>query len=782
MAAAGLCDGTDFLAMQLSPATSTRSFRTERLTADLVVVGGGLAGVCAAITAARAGIDVVLVQDRPVLGGNASSEIRLWILGATSHMGNNNRWAREGGVIDEILVDNMHRNPEGNPVLVDMLLVEKVAAEPRIRLLLDTAADEVIRNPATGAIERIGAFSPLNGTRYELVAPLVCDASGDGTIAFLAGAPFRMGAEPREEFGEGLAPPGGSHDLLGHSLYFMTRDTGRPVSFTRPAFAIDPVASIPRWRQFTPKHQGCQFWWIEHGGRLDTVHDTHAIKWELWRIVYGVWDHIKNSGRFPEAETLTLEWVGMIPGKRESRRFEGDVILTQQDLVERREWPDAVSYGGWAVDLHPPDGVYAAGDGCTQWHMQGVYQIPYRCLYARTVPNLFLAGRIISASHVAFGSTRVMATCAHSAQAVGMAAALCRTENLVPRDLLEPARMQRLQRMLLAQDQHIPGVPLDDPADLVRQGRLTASSRLQLAELPASGVVRPLAESQALMLPVQAGPAPRVTIRADVAAATRLAVSLRVSRRPDEHSPTVVLAERRILLEPGAAQDVPLDLPATFDAPRYAFWCLDANPDVAVHTTAFRVSGVLTLFHRKNGAVAKSAVQRPPDGSGMESFEFWTPERRPGGANLAARIEPPLDRFGTDQLTSGINRPSSQPNLWVADPGDPRPRLTCSWDRPQTIARIELVLDTDRDHPMESVLMGHPERVGPFCVRDFVVHDGEGRQLAHVQCNHRTRVTITLDPPATLSRLVIDAEHPGTTAPAAIVDLRGYGPADRAGS
>jgi len=766
-------------AMQAYPPTSARAFRTERIAADLVVVGGGLAGVCAAITAARAGIDVVLVQDRPVLGGNASSEIRLWILGATSHMGNNNRWAREGGVIDEILVENMHRNPEGNPVLVDALLVEKVAAEPRIRLLLDTAADEVARDPTTGAITAVRAFSPSNGTRYELVAPLFCDASGDGTVAFLAGAPFRMGAEAREEFGEGLAPPGGSRDMLGHSLYFMTRDTGRPVAFTRPAFAIDPVQAIPRWRQFTPKHQGCQFWWIEHGGRLDTVHDTHAIKWELWRIVYGVWDHIKNSGRFPEAETLTLEWVGMIPGKRESRRFEGDVILTQQDLVERREWPDAVSYGGWAVDLHPPDGVYAAGDGCTQWHMEGVYQIPYRCLYSKSVPNLFLAGRIISASHVAFGSTRVMATGAHTAQAVGAAAAVCRAERLLPRDLVEPTRMARLQQLLLACGQHIPGAVHEAGADLVRSARVVSSSSLRLAELPPSGEPRPLAESQAMMLPVSRGPAPRVTLLLDVARPTTLRATLRVARRPDEHTPRVVLAECRMPLEPGIRQPVSLDLPATFDAPRYAFWCLEANPDVAVHTSDVRLSGVLAVFHRKNGSVAKSAVQEPPEDSGMESFEFWTPERRPGGRNHAVRIEPPLDRFGIDQLANGVNRPTSQPNLWVADPHDPRPTLTCTWAEPQEVSRVEIVFDTDFDHPMESVLMGHPERLGPFCVRDLALRDETGAELARVHCNHQTRRTILLDPPARLSTLVVEVAHPGAGVPAAVVDLRAYAPEGR---
>ena len=762
--------------MQSFPQTDARSFRKERIAADLVVVGGGLAGVCAAITAARAGIDVVLVQDRPVLGGNASSEVRLWILGATSHMGNNNRWAREGGVIDEILVENMYRNPEGNPVLVDALLVEKIASEPRIRLLLDTAADEVDRDPADGSIRAVWAFSPSNGTRYELVAPLFCDASGDGTVAFLAGAPFRMGAESREEFGEGLAPPGGSGDMLGHSLYFMTRDAGHPVSFTRPAFAIDPVATIPRWRQFTPKHQGCQFWWIEHGGRLDTVHDTHKIKWELWRIVYGVWDHIKNSGRFPEAESLTLEWVGMIPGKRESRRFEGDVILTQQDLVERRDWPDAVSYGGWAVDLHPPDGVYAAGDGCTQWHMEGVYQIPFRCLYSRSVPNLFLAGRIISASHVAFGSTRVMATGAHTAQAVGMAAAICRGGRLLPRDLVEPARMARLQQALLASGQHIPGVVRDDADDLVRRARVTTSSRLRLAELPPSNSPRRLTESQAMMLPVAPGPAPRVTLLVDVVRPTMLRATLRVAHRPDEHTPRVVLAECHVSLGAGSSQQVPLDLPTTFDTARYAFWCLDANPDVAVHTSDLRVSGVLAVFQRKNGAVAKAAVQLPPEGSGMESFEFWTPERRPGGLNLAIRIDPPLDRFGIEQLLGGINRPRSQPNLWVADPADPRPMVTCTWSAPQIVERVEIVFDTDYDHPMESVLMGHPERVGPFCVRDAVLRDETGREMARLHCNHQTRRTVRLDPPAKLSQLVAEFSHPGAGAPAAVVDLRAFGP------
>jgi hypothetical protein len=185
--------------------TDRRALREERIGADLVVVGGGLAGTCAAITAARAGIRVVLVQDRPVLGGNASSEVRLWILGATSHMGNNNRWSREGGVIDEILVENMHRNPEGNPLVLDSIVLEKAVEEPNITLLLNTAAHDVEKSdPDT--IAAVRAFCSQNSTAYHLSAPLFCDASGDGVLGFLAGAAFRMGAESRDEFGEGFAP------------------------------------------------------------------------------------------------------------------------------------------------------------------------------------------------------------------------------------------------------------------------------------------------------------------------------------------------------------------------------------------------------------------------------------------------------------------------------------------------------------------------------------------------------------------------------------------------
>ncbi|HBY63677.1 MAG TPA: FAD-binding dehydrogenase, partial [Solibacterales bacterium] len=181
---------------------------------------------------------------------------------------------------------------EGNPLVLDSIVLEKVVEEPNITLLLNTAVHEVEKcGPDT--ISALSAFCSQNSTAYRIAAPLFCDASGDGIVGFLAGAAFRMGAESRDEFGEGFAPPAAYGELLGHSLYFYSKDTGRPVRFTAPSFALKDITKIPRFRDIKATDYGCRFWWFEYGGRMDTVHDTEAIKWELWKVAYGVWDYIK---------------------------------------------------------------------------------------------------------------------------------------------------------------------------------------------------------------------------------------------------------------------------------------------------------------------------------------------------------------------------------------------------------------------------------------------------------------------------------------------------------
>jgi hypothetical protein len=759
--------------MNIAPPAPNRALKKEFLTCDLAITGGGIAGVCCAITAARAGIKVVLIHDRPVLGGNASSEVRLWVLGATSHMGNNNRWAREGGIIDEILVENMWRNPEGNALILDTILLEKVTDETNVTLLLNSSVFEASKSdPDT--IKSLTAYCSQNSTFYEVTAPLFCDASGDGVVGFLAGAAFRMGAEAKEEFDEGLAPTEAYGELLGHSIYFFSKDTGQPVKFIPPRFALNDITTIPRYRGFNTRDQGCRLWWIEYGGRLDTVHDTETIKWELWKLVYGVWNYIKNSGKFPDAETLTLEWVGQIPGKRESRRFEGPYMLHQKDVIEQRSHPDSVAYGGWSLDLHPADGVFSEMPGCNQWHARGLYEIPYRCLHSRNIGNLFIAGRLISATHVAFSSTRVMGTCAMGAQAIGTAAALCHRLGVLPSDLSEPKRMRQLQQLLQQNGHYIPNLKLDDSDDLAKEAEISASSHLILSKLPDNGPRLRLESAWAQMLPVPRGLIPKVDFTVDAAADTDLHLELRTSNKPDNHTPDRVLASQVIRLKKGSDQPLAADFKIEIDMTRYVFLCFLPNPSVSIHCSEQRVTGILSVAKKTNPAVSNFGAQNPPNGLGVESFEFWTPQRRPLGHNLALKIDPGLDLFVPANVINGISRPTCQPNAWAAAPGDPHPALTLRWTEPQKIARVEIVFDTDFDHPMESVLMGHPERVTPFCLKHYRLIDGNSKIVTKVTGNHQTRNTLHWSQPLFTDRLTIECLESHGAVPATIFEVRAY--------
>lgn len=748
-----------------------RQLKLETIQTDFTVVGGGLSGVCAAITAARKGLKVILIQDRPVLGGNSSSEVRLWILGATSHMGNNNRWSREGGVIDEILVENTFKNKEGNPLIFDMILLDKVVSESNITLLLNCAVYDLQKSE--NEISAVKAFCSQNSTEYLVKSNLFCDASGDGILGFLAGAAFRMGAESKEEFNEKFAPSSEYGELLGHSLYFYSKDTGKTVTFTPPEFALDVTTEIPRFRSFNSKEYGCKLWWLEYGGRLDTVHDTEKIKWELWKVVYGAWNYIKNSGEFPEAETLTLEWVGTIPGKRESRRFEGDYMLRQQDIVEQRTHTDAVAYGGWSIDLHPADGVFSEKPGCNQWHGKGVYQIPYRCLYSKNIKNLFLAGRIISASHVAFASTRVMATVAHMGQAVGMAAYIALKNNLSAKEIIDNGFIPELQNELLKSGHHIPGFELKDKSDLVQSAGISASSEYKLSEFP-SELQKSLSLAVAQMLPLNSGKVPGLTFHAESATHTELEVELRISERTGSYTPDVTLEKQIFKIHPGR-NCLHVSFATELETQAYAFVVFNKNPEIEIHCSQKRVTGVLSVFNSVNKAVSNYGKQTPVEDIGVDEFEFWCPQRRPEGQNIALKVEPALNIFGSGNIKTGIYRPTTKPNAWVAALEDNQPKLQLEWETGQQIAKVEIFFDTDYDHPMESVLMGHPEDVMPFCVRNYRIMDQDKNVVFEKKGNYQTLNTIVFDQPLYTKKLHIEMEHPSQDVPAAIFSVRCYG-------
>ncbi len=449
------------------------------LDVGVLVAGGGMAGVCAALSAARNGVRTLLVQDRSRLGGNASSEIRMHIVGADSH-GSRAGW-REGGLIEEIRLDDAAGNPHRAWELFDLLLYDKCAREPNLTLKLDTTVYAVELDGQR--IARVWARCDKTETTYVIRAAVYCDCTGDSRLALEAGAEFREGREPRTTYDEPLALKDGDPHSQGSSILFTARKHDHAMPYTAPPWAREITENDLLFRSISSKSYEYGYWWIELGGMRDVIRDNEELRFELLRIVLGVWNWIKNSGQRPNSANWALETIGMIPGKRESRRLTGDHVQTQHDLTGGwRERDDGVSIGGWAFDEHPPKGFDAWDQPPFMSRpIEEPYNLALEALYSRNVTNLMMAGRNISNSHVAFTSTRVMATCACTGQAIGTAAAMCVEQGLAPRELRRSS-MAELQQRLLRDDQSIRGVVNEDSADLAREAHVVASSALDGAD------------------------------------------------------------------------------------------------------------------------------------------------------------------------------------------------------------------------------------------------------------------------------------------------------------
>lgn len=452
------------------------------LSCDVLVAGGGAAGVLCALAAARCGARVILCQDRPVLGGNASSEVRMHICGADCSGGRGEPLKteiREGGLMEEIRIETCVRNPQRSSSMLDLIFYEKCRAEPNLTLMLNTTV--VAAEVHDGLITHVAAERPSTEDRFRIAAKVFVDCTGDGRLGAEAGAPFRQGREDRETYGESMAPEQADNKTLGSSLLFMARDMGTPTSFVAPPwarkFSEEDLAHRPHAKAGVDRGLEYGYWWVEWGGCLDTIKDGEAIRDELLAIMLGVWDHIKNGGDHGAAN-WALDWFGFLPGKRESRRFIGQYMLTQPDLETSRAFDDAIAYGGWSLDLHPVEGVDAPNEPpCDQRALKYIYDIPLRACVSGDVANLMFAGRNLSASHVAFGSTRVMATCGAVGQGVGTAAAYAFRHGVSPADLAaQPETMQAIQQQLLRDDAYLIGRVNVDSADVAREAKIAASS------------------------------------------------------------------------------------------------------------------------------------------------------------------------------------------------------------------------------------------------------------------------------------------------------------------
>lgn len=426
----------------------------KTLNADLCVIGGGMAGICAAIAAARCGAKVVLMHERPVLGGNASSEIRMWMCGAG---GENNR---ETGIVEEIALENYYRNPTKNYYIWDTVLYDFVIREKNITLLLNCTCMDAkcergnFKHGRSTKILSVKGYQMTTQTFYEVCAENYADCSGDSILAPLVGAEFKIGRESADEFDEDTHVK--THDRLtmGNSCLIQGRETDKNIKFTPPKFSTKLTEENFKERRPDIYNSYENFWYLELGGNRDTIADAEDITRELVPLATGAWDYIKNSGSF-NADKWDLEFLGFLPGKRESRRMTGEYIITERDIVKNRIFDDTVAYGGWPLDDHFPDGFYHKGTPNTDIKTPAPYCIPYRAMYSKNVENLFFAGRNISMTHMAMSSIRVMLTCALMGQAVGTAAAIAHRFGLTPHEVYLN-KLELLQNTLLDNDCFLP--------------------------------------------------------------------------------------------------------------------------------------------------------------------------------------------------------------------------------------------------------------------------------------------------------------------------------------
>ncbi len=657
---------------------------------DLVVCGGGLAGVCAALAASRLGLQTALIQDRPVLGGNSSSEVRVPLGGAA----NGNPWAREGGIIEELVLTERFNNFTSRRESMindvwDLVLYDKCRQEENLSLFLDTS----IRGVKKEKNKLISVFASQSGseTELEIRGDLFTDATGDGTVAFHAGAEYRMGREGRDEFDEEWAPDEPDMGIMGSSILFAVRDVGKPVPFRPPSWAEKyPADSITLKRRFHHRIPG--HWWIEVGFPYHPIYDNEKIRDELMRHVLGVWDHLKNQGDHGFAN-YSLDWIGKIPGKRESRRIPGDYVLTGNDIMEGRIFPDAVAHGGWYFDLHTPGGILAKEDVPEPTYKDAalmdnyavpVYSIPLRSLYSRDIENLLLAGRDISVTHVALGSVRLMSTCAVMGQAAGTCAWLCKKSGLLPKEVY-PERIKVLQQQLLKDDQYVPGAKNEDPADLALKAKVSADSSSPLL-FPEASVRRPLNTPLGVVIPVSGEKLDVVSFIMESEEDTEVTLHLRKTGRTCDFNAgedvacvtSKVLSRGRIQVDFNIAKKV---IPGSL-----YLLALDKNPAVYVYGSDGSMPGGTVTIHKPY----KKWLYLKPSISWHDLkvvHHRW---------NLCLQTGPLQYPYEPENIISGVTRPDSWTNLWVSHPGMPLPQsAVLEFDSTISFNAIYLTFDTN---------------------------------------------------------------------------------------
>jgi hypothetical protein len=766
-------------------------WKSEQLSYDFVVCGGGLAGVCAAIAAARQGVRVGLLHDRTVLGGNSSSEVRVTPHGSAQH----HPYGRETGIISELLIEErainhaeIFENGWTNSIW-DLVLLTAVLAEERIDLHLNTKVISAIRDGSR--VTAVDALVLDSETRLTVSGTLFLDATGDGIVAHELGCEYMTGSEGRDVFDEPEARPDTNADTMGNSLMFKTEDIGRQISWTSP-----PWAHRLRDRSFfydagrIPNDPRGGFWWIELGMPRHTIYDNPSIRTDLQRYILGIWDWMKNAD--PETKeacsTRALDWIGSVLGTRESRRFVGPVVVTERDVQSRRVWEDEVAYGGWFLDLHTPGGLIAEHseeNSANRYNpfaekaargFVGPYGIPLRSLMVRDLDNLFLAGRDISASHVALGTMRVMGTTALMGQAVGTAAARVIADG-GKTTRLTPEQVGRVQQRLMRDGVWLPSTGVSDPEDHAPRARITVSSEDTLGRIVPEQTG--YAEEHGLIdLRIN----PQFLERTDTRMAQTVAtdgslqaLSMCLTNHGDQPTRAALtlheidgifdyrvfstdhaLGETEVTVEPGERQWIHWDLPAAVQEQlqkthgvRYLRLELAKNPQLQWHQAHTCYPGHPAYYEAGLGKM----------------------RRLQHGVTLAFEARPPQRVYGAEMLATGVTRPQGAPNQWRSDPAAGLP-ASCrlEWSDPVVVRQIEL---TFPGNLLRSYHAYHPFYRAPETARDYRILAGD-HVVATVSGNYQRRRVHLLEEAVETQELTIEISATNGDAAAGLYEARVY--------
>lgn len=714
----------------------------EDKTFDVVVIGGGLAGLCAALASARHGAKTALIQNRPVLGGNQSSEMRVGISGADNSGSSVASCVRETGILEELALDMLHKGYDyrGSFNLQDILYWEKCKNEKNLTLYLNAIGmhPSVETRGDQKLIRSVEVLQSTNEAEFTVYGRLFIDCTGDGRIGYEAGADYRMGREAASEYGESMAPEKADAGTMGDSVFFYAQNFGKKIPYTAPDWIhrFDDAALPFRGHSFESyeSHSDiedtiCGYWWLEYGGIRDTVRDAEEIRDELYAIVFGLWDHAKNGGEHG-LDNYDITWMNMLPAKRESRRLMGDTVVCQRDVQQAYPFEDRVAYAGWPIDIHPPMGIYSKDPPCTSSPLSDIWSIPLSALYSRNIGNLFMAGRDISVTHTAMGSSRVMATCALEGQAVGTAAAICMQKRILPRECRE-RYIDELQQTLLRDDCYIKDIKNTQERDLARSARVSASSEAALnVRAQGTQILCGGPAVYAVQFPA-GGEVPDTVIfetlsdKAGAECEFELYAGGHMNDLPDR---TPLLTSAEIPLSQGRGQAV-----FQFEKPAPApfYWVVIKIPE-----------GV-SLVGGENVPVGCRMLRKNKDGTKWNSFNRRMP---------LMTVLPVQYPYAPDQVNNGTARPYERTNLWISDPGQTLPQwVRLDFDETKTLSSVRLTFDSDLD---TNIYLPKPwgvfgNIVMPTCVKDYTVeylNGGRWETLVQIRDNYQRHRVHAFDP------------------------------------